>query len=105
MEEQLQQIYDDSGRPGAEAFRFKARRQGVNITAKEAQDFVKKQSIGQVFTGRLVSDGKVEGGSRDNDKAQMDLIDFSKKIKRLKGTRYVLCLVSLFDREASCEPL
>ena len=74
MEEQLQQIYDESGRPGAEAFRFRARRQGINITAKEAQDFVKKQSMGQACTGKLVSDGKIPGGSRDNDKARMDLI-------------------------------
>ena len=42
MEQQLQTIYDDGGRPGAEAFRFQARRQGLNITLKEAQDFVKK---------------------------------------------------------------
>ena len=94
MEEQLQQIYDDSGRPGAEALRFRARRQGINITAKETQDFVKKQSIGQVFTGGLVSDGRVPGGSRDNDKAQMDLVDFSKKVK--KTERNSLCALSSF---------
>ena len=53
MEQQLQTIYNDGGRPGAETFRFQARRQGLNITLKEAQDFVKRQSMGQVFQGKL----------------------------------------------------
>ena len=83
----MQTIYDEGGRPGADAFRFQARRQGLNITLKEAQDFVQRQSIGQTFQSKIRSDGKVPGGARDNAKAQMDLIDFSKKIDRLKGNK------------------
>ena len=71
MERQLQTIYENAGRPGAETFRFQARRQGVNITLKEAQDCVKRQSIGQVFQGRIRSDGKAPGGARDNSRAEV----------------------------------
>ena len=100
MAEQLQQIYDNLGRPGAEALRFRARRQGINITVKEAQYFVKKQSIGQVFTGRLVSDGKVPGGARDNDKAQCDLVDMSKFSRENNGFKWIITCIDTFSKKA-----
>ena len=64
-EERLQEIYDDQGRPDAEAFRFAARRKGLEISEADARAFVAKQSIGQVFQGRIPSDGVVPGGGRE----------------------------------------
>ena len=79
-EERLQDIYDDQGRPGAEAFRFAVNRSGQDeISVKDAKAFVAKQSIGQVFQGNIPSDGVVPGGGREDHRWQMDLIDFSKK--------------------------
>ena len=56
------------------------RRAGLEISDAEARTFVGKQGIGQVFQGRIPSDGVVVGGGREDHRWQMDLIDFSKRI-------------------------
>ena len=48
-EAQLQEIYNDLGRP---AFRFGVKQAGYTINDKEAKKIVGKQSVGQVFQGR-----------------------------------------------------
>ena len=77
-QEKLQEIYDDLGRPGVQAFVFAVKRAGHRITEKDAKSFVGMQSVGQVFQGRgeLKSDGKIPGGRQDM-RWQLDLIDFS----------------------------
>ncbi len=80
----LQQICDDAGRPGVQAFIFAVKRAGLQIKEAAAKTFVASQSSGQVFQGRIPSDGKVVGGGREDMRWQMDLIDFSKRIKKLK---------------------
>ena len=45
----LQQIYDDAGRPGAQAFRFAVRRAGLQISEAEARACVAGQATGQIF--------------------------------------------------------
>ena len=78
--DRLREIYEEQGRPGVQAFRFAARRAGVQISQAEAKDFVQRQAQGQIFAGRLPSDGKIVGGGRDDIRWQMDVIDYSKKI-------------------------
>ena len=82
--DRLQEIYNDAGRPGAQAFRFAVRRAGLQISDTEAKAFVAKQSTGQIFQGRIPSDGKIPGGGREDMRFQMDLIDWSKRIKKTK---------------------
>ena len=97
----LQDIYDDAGRPGVQAFRFAVRRAGLEISEAEAREFVARQSIGQVFQGRIPSDGKVPGGGREDMRWQMDLIDFSKRIQKLNNQRkFVLIAIDNYSREA-----
>ena len=84
-EEQLQNIYDEQGRPGVVAFRFAVRRAGQQISEAEARAFVAKQSIGQVFQARIPSDGVVPGGGREDHRWQGDLIVWGKQIKKLSG--------------------
>ena len=81
-ETKLQRIYDAAGRPGAQAFRFAVKRAGLHISDAEARAFESRQSAGQVFQSRLPSDGKSVGGGREDQRWQMDLIDFSKKKSR-----------------------
>ena len=93
----LQEIYDEQGRPGAQAFRFAVRRAGLEISETEAKAFVARQSAGQVFQGRIPSDGKIPGGGREDHRWQMDLIDFSKRTSKLnQGHKYVLIAVDNF---------
>ena len=95
----LQDIYDDAGRPGAQAFRFAVRRAGIQISETQAKAFVSRQATGQVFQGRIPSDGVIPGGGREDHRWQMDPIDWSKRIKKLSGGhRYVLVAVDNYDR-------
>ena len=102
----LQQIYDDSGRPGVQAFTFAVKRTGLQITSAESKTFVASQSSGQVFQGRIPSDGKIVGGGREAMRWQMDLIDFSKRIKKLnKNHKYVLVAVDNYNRQVFTHPM
>jgi len=106
MAARLQEIYDDAGRPGIQAFRFAVRRTGLQISDAEAKAFVAKQSSGQIFQGRIPSDGKIVGGGRDDTRWQMDLIDYSKRIRKLSGKhRFVLVAVDLYDRTIFTQPM
>ncbi len=87
----MQQAYDDLGRPSAQKLLFALRRKGIHISESEAKDFIARQSTGQIFSGRLPSDGKVPGGGRDDMRWQMDLIDFSKRIVKLNKKKICSC--------------
>ena len=100
----LQEIYDNAGRPGASAFRFAVRRAGLQISEVEAKAFVANQASGQIFQGRIPSDGKIPAGAKDSSRAQADLIDFSKRISQLRGSKYVLMVVDLYDRQIFTVP-
>jgi hypothetical protein len=104
--ERLQQIYDDAGAPGAQAFRFAVRRAGLQISEVEAKSFVAKQSTGQLMQRRIPSDGVVPSGGKDSARAQADLVDFSKRITRInKGNKYVLVVIDLYDRQLFTVPM
>ena len=102
----LKEIYDEAGRPGASAFRFAVRRSGLTISENEAKAFVAAQSQGQIFRQKMPSDGKIPSGGKDSARAQADLIDFSKRIEKLKGSpKYVLMVVDLYDRQLFTVPM
>ena len=55
--------------------------------------------------GRSSAGGEV-GGGREDMRWQMDLIDWSKRIKKLSGGhRYVLVAVDLYDRTVFTQPM
>ena len=99
-QQDLQQIYDETGGPGAAAFRTLVLKRGLHITTAEARDFVSAQAAGQVFQGRIKSDGKVTA-SRENSVWQVDLIDYSKR--NLTGDRFILVAVDVFTRKLAVE--
>ncbi len=79
--DRLQQIYDDAGAPGVQAFRFAVRRAGLQISETEAKAFVALQSTGQIKQGHIPSDGVVPSGGKDSSRAQADLIDFLRELR------------------------
>ena len=97
MEAALQRIYEEAGRPGARALRTRARREGTNVTTREAQDFVAQQSNSQVLRARLPSDGKVTA-AREDSRWQLDLLDFSKRRRQPGGHKYVLSAIDIYSR-------
>ena len=101
-----QQIYDDAGAPGVQAFGFAVRRPSLQTSDAEAKAFVDGQSASQIMQGNIPSDGVVASDGKDNSRAQADLIDFSKRIKRInKGYKYVLVVFDLYERQLSTVPM
>ena len=93
----LQTIYEEGGRPSALMLRTLARKKNLDITVREAQEFVAGQAGRQVLAGKLASDGKVQA-SRENIRFFVDLIDNSKKRKQQGGQRYILVCIDAFSR-------
>ncbi len=54
----ITEIYETSGKSGAGIFKTAAKKKGIDLTQKQAQQFVSQQSSGQIFQGRLPSNGK-----------------------------------------------
>ena len=84
-QDELKNIYDDTGGPGVAAFRTLVLKWGPQITSEEARAFARTQAAGQVFQGRIKSDGKVTA-SRENSVWQVDLIDIRSETSWATGT-------------------
>ena len=99
-------LYDEAGKAGARVFRTYARRKGEDITSTEAQAFVAQQASGQIFQGRLPSDGKVTA-SREDMRWQADLMDMSKRAssKRDGAAKYALMVTDVFSKEVFVETM
>ena len=101
----LQAVYDAAGRPGAAKLRDAARRRGLEVSLKDAQDFVRGQSTAQLFGPPPKSGGKVTSPQL-NERWQADLMDFKAQApEKNKGFRAALLCVDIFSRFAYAEPL
>ncbi len=78
----------------------------MQISEAEAKAFVAAQATGQIFQGRIPSDGVVPGGGREDMRWQIDLIDWSKRIRKLSGKhRYALVAVDNYNRQVFTQPM
>ena len=103
--DQLKQLWIDTGRSGAEKLYDKAVKSGLAITRKQVQEFVKAQATAQVFQPRTRSDGKVvaTGPLKTWQVDVMDLKQFAEKAN--KGFKFVLVAVDVFDRTMKAAPM
>ena len=101
--ERLQQIYEDAGRPNSATFKAAALLDGVIRSKRDAEEFVKNQSIRQVFKAPPRSKGKVVSTS-EGQKWQIDLIDHTKMVRSSNHNyRFVLVVIDTFSRELWAE--
>ena len=90
--ERWQEIWEEAGRPAAGKFRAAALLEGVRISKSDAEDFVKQQSVSQVFKPPPRSTGKVTATS-ENQRWQIDLIDHTKFVRSSnKNYSYILII-------------
>ena len=102
---QLEPLWIRTGRAGAEKLYNKAIREGLAVTRKEVQDFLKPQATAQVFKPRAVSDGKVVATDRLKN-WQVDIIDFKQyPAKDNRGYKYILAATDVFDRTLQAVPM
>jgi len=101
----IKEIYEAAGRPGVAKFRDAAKRRGVQLTVKQARDFVQAQSVAQVFAPAPRSEGKVTSPEL-NARWQADLVDYkTKSPEKNEGYRLVLVCIDVFSRFLYTEPL
>ena len=103
--EDIESIWIEAGRPGAAKLRDAAKRKGVKVTAKDAQQFVNAQAEAQVFRAAPRSKGKVTS-TELNDTWQADLVDYTAKDPSSNdGYRFALVVTDVFSRKSYTEPL
>ena len=102
MERTLEEIWVSTGRGGAAKLRDAARREGLEVSLKEAQTFVKAQAESQVFAKGPSAYGQITAPQR-GARWQVDLIDY--KAQPADGKTAVLVTVDVFSRELWAEAL
>ena len=76
--EQLQELSNHLGHPSADKLYQAAERRHLPVSRKAVYDFVKAQSVRQVFRKRAEYDGKITA-VEINDRWAADLIDYTSK--------------------------
>ncbi len=103
--EQLQRLWIETGRAGAEKLYDKAIKSGLVVSRKQAQEFVKSQAEAQVFQPRARSDGKVVA-TGPLITWQVDVMNFTQfSTKGNGGFRFVVVAVDVFDRTMRTAPM
>ena len=98
----LSELYEKLGAPSGRQLRFAALREGLQVSAKAADDYVKGKAERQVFAPRPVSDG-VTASRGPGEEFQADLIDF--KAQALQNSKIVLAVIDPFNRQLRLEAL
>jgi hypothetical protein len=91
----LKEIYEKIGAPSGRQLRFAAIREGLAVSAKQADDYVKGQAERQVFAPRPVSDGATASRG-PGEEYQADILDF--KASQLDTGKVVLAVIDPFNR-------
>ena len=97
----LAAVYSRLGAPSAKQLRVAALREGLQVSPKDAQDFVNRQQDAQVFRKKVQSDGVTATRGPTTD-LQIDLVD----LKQFAGSsKVILFAVNPFDRKLWMEAL
>ena len=103
-EEQLKQVWLESGRPGVAKLYPAAARAGIPATRRAIVNFIKAQETRQIFAPPPRSNGRVVS-TRIDDTWQADLIDFKKMDDtRNEEYRVVLVVVDVSSRFTGRRP-
>jgi len=103
----MEDLYVKFNFPSTGKFKQILERNGMTISLKEVQDFIKKQSINQVYkqTKKIKSKQEFITAFSAYEKVQLDLLDYQKYSKQNKGFNYILIIVDIFSRKAFALPI
>jgi len=98
----MEALYERLGAPSATQLYVAAIRQGLEISKKQAQDFVARQQDKQLFAKAPTSDSKTAIRSENSDH-MADLVD----LKQFKSGNFgaILIVINPFSRKIAMEPL
>ena len=97
----MEAVYERLGAPTAKQLYVAAIRQGIEISKKQAQDFVNRQADKQLFAKGPTSDSQTVARS-ENSEWQADLIDLKQVGGQLK---VILIAINVFNRKIAMEGL
>ena len=97
----MQAVYEKLGAPTGKQLYVASIRQGLEVSKKQAQDFVNRQADKQLFAKAPTSDSQTAARS-DNSEWQADLIDL-KQFKTNCGA--ILIVINVFNRKIAMEGL
>lgn len=104
--EQVQEIYETHGYPGAARLYAIAKHKGIaGVKQKDVAEFVKNQETAQLHK-RPTKAHQVPITTSDKEiDFQMDLIDMAKYARQNDGCHWILLVIDIFDRKVAAVPL
>ena len=106
MAAQLVQLSSDLGHPGVAPLWLAAKRQGLRVTKKEVEAYVKAKGSKQIFQAVQPARGKSVAESLDA-RWMMDLVQFTNQPVTVSGKtfKFILVCVNVFDRYLYALPM
>jgi len=105
--QQIEQIYKQFNRPGASKLLELVKSAGINVKAKDINDFLQTRTeVQQTMEGKIRKEsmGHIVSYSPFN-LLQLDIYVMIKYEKKNKGYAYIMAIVDVFSRKAWCYPM
>ena len=103
--EQLLQLWQSHGYPGAVKLHSIAKSKGLAFTNKQVQEFVAQQETAQVHRKAPKHTETPITASNPRMGFQADLLDMTKYHGSNRGRRWILLTIDIFDRKVSAIPM
>jgi transposase InsO family protein len=104
--EQLRELAQKLGNPGADKLYTAARKRGIAVTRNQIKQLLETKGSKQLFRPLPESKGKT-GAEAPFARMMMDLIEFRTAPSKVGGQtyKYILVLIDVFSREVFAAPL
>lgn len=103
--DQLSQLWQSHGYPGAAKLLSIVKSKGLAFTNKQVQEFVAQQETAQVHRKIPKHTGIPITTSNPRMGFQADLLDMSKYHSQNRGHRWILLVIDIFDRKVAAIPM
>jgi hypothetical protein len=106
MDIQLAKFYDEYGFPSFAKFYQILKEKKVAVTQKEVKEFLARQEEEQLFKQpKAKKQNRAIVSFKENEKWQIDLLDYSKYAPFNKNFEWIFVAVDIFTRKAYAEPM
>jgi transposase InsO family protein len=104
MEQKLLKIYEETMYPSIDKFWKIIEKKNLNVSYKEANDFIEKQPIAQIFRVKRHRNGNITAFD-PQERVQIDICVMDKFAKSNHGFKYILFFVDVFSRKGYGIPM
>ena len=101
----LNELYKKFNYPSKNKLYLIAKKEGIKTTQKEIDEFLKKQSVSQIYKRKGAKAGGHIVAFHPDERYQMDLIDLTNFRTQNIGNGWILLLVDIFTRQVYGYPM